>query len=1533
MSNYIKNRAVLGNHGYMIFLDNVRVDQFVKDYNVSLNNNGSIGTANINMLYVPDLDKIIHDGNRQYCDHDVPEKKPEPPEKKPDQVIVQEVETNKGYVSNCHALTVRNGPSARNKEVGWIHPEYRKMGDHKVEILGEKNKWYHLKFYHRPSKTWREGWCNAKYITREKTTTIKVVNTRTANVVTKKAEVVNVGSSNLHVRSGPGTSNSIITKVRQGSVHEVVEEKNGWYKIKVANSSHVGWASGQYLKITSTNSNGTSANTTKTGEVYNCSELNVRKGPGTNNAIIGGLKKGDKVTIKDESNGWYKIDYKGKDGWVSGKYIKVVSTGGSSAPKKDVPDTDKAIPLAGDDGVENMTNLRIFVRNVFNGKYAQVFGGNIRSKSISFSAGVYTLTFQAEDYMNWLNRTICPIAVPFDGTLTSGDVLRWKGQGINLDKVKSVTNVSEITFRGKTLTQTWAEMSKQTLEANALYTAPDSVSMWDNPIKRVVVMGDIDEKLREAEVVDFMIANNATSVNTIYVMMNDILQTLMFEFYQDRDENIRIKPPYWNEHVIKSHVIDASLIVNYSETSNFNNYYTRMIVTGGLEAWKQDTSELTKSILTPTVVVTAGGITADSGPIVVVSGNSGGGSGATVASVDSHPDANKDWGHGISAATLNAKLGGVYSNHGDIIVKLSNIYKVNPALMAAIAMFESSNGTSNAVKNKNNPMGMSPGGGGPGKYPTLEEGFRAAISNLSRNYVNKGLRTIEAIGAKYSPPGAGNDPNGTNHTWPKNVHAMYKKIMGKTYSSSLSGSGIANETLKTITSTSSRSTTPSSSGGGGGTSVGQAVVNECKKYIGVPYVWGGKSPKGFDCSGLIDYCSEAIGHKIPGSSRHTTKTLIKQGSEVSKSDLQIGDLVFPNANHVTIYSGNNKWVEAPKPGLKVRETNMWGFWRARRVFSGTASGGGGGTSGAVNQKPSDVGPNVLLEATHMEKKFGPKICEMTQPLIKFSTSSAVDNSKNAYDALTKYAKFMLNYMTSSYSLASVQTIAMPWLRPGFNVWVDPVRIDKVFYVNSINHYGSPSGCYTTANLSLGRRRSDFTGKPQLLGSLKPGKSDDIFVSNLILTPGDFGTVCNYDEVRKKALDFHTSVSFSPGSDLIDAANPYHQYLYGVAAPPDPPKPPAPPSQGGGTTTPTKTGEVYNCYELNVRSGPGTSNGVLGTLKKGDKVTIKGESNGWYKIDYKGKDGWSSGKYIKVVSGGSSSGTVAQQGEVYNLGSARTLNIRSGPGTNYSRIGSLPRGATMTIKSESGSWYKIDYKGKDGWGHKSYIKKKGSVTVASANSGGTYTAEVYNLGSARTLNVRKGPGTSYSRIGSVAKGGKVTVKSESNNWSKIDYNGKDGWCSSRYLKRISGSSGGSTSSAGLKGTVYNCTELNVRSGAGTSHSVIGKLKSGDKVDIIKKGDGWYNINYNGNTGAWASAKYIKEDAPGSSGGSSNTQTKPNTHSPVAVPDDEYTPEQLQQKIDSMYANAPKIVKDRALRLKDLIKNSDGYLKDIYENWGR
>lgn len=103
---------------------------------------------------------------------------------------------------------------------------------------------------------------------------------------------------------------------------------------------------------------------------------------------------------------------------------------------------------------------------------------------------------------------------------------------------------------------------------------------------------------------------------------------------------------------------------------------------------------------------------------------------------------------------------------------------------------------------------------------------------------------------------------------------------------------------------------------------GGSIASNAAKYIGVPYVYGGTSPSGFDCSGLIYYAAKEAGISLPRTSQ-AQSTL---GSYVSVSDLKAGDLVFwggvGSAYHVGIYIGGGQYLHAPAPGQSVTIQSM-----------------------------------------------------------------------------------------------------------------------------------------------------------------------------------------------------------------------------------------------------------------------------------------------------------------------------------------------------------------------------------------------------------------------------------------------------------------------------------------------------------------------------------------------------------------------------------------------------------------------------------
>ncbi len=109
------------------------------------------------------------------------------------------------------------------------------------------------------------------------------------------------------------------------------------------------------------------------------------------------------------------------------------------------------------------------------------------------------------------------------------------------------------------------------------------------------------------------------------------------------------------------------------------------------------------------------------------------------------------------------------------------------------------------------------------------------------------------------------------------------------------------------------------------------IVTTAKKYIGVPYLWAGTTPAGFDCSGYTQYVFRQHGISL----NRTTQTQYQQGSYVAKSDLQPGDLVFfqntyrPGISHVGIYVGDGNFIHASSSRGVVIQALSDAYWAPR----------------------------------------------------------------------------------------------------------------------------------------------------------------------------------------------------------------------------------------------------------------------------------------------------------------------------------------------------------------------------------------------------------------------------------------------------------------------------------------------------------------------------------------------------------------------------------------------------------------------------
>ena len=115
----------------------------------------------------------------------------------------------------------------------------------------------------------------------------------------------------------------------------------------------------------------------------------------------------------------------------------------------------------------------------------------------------------------------------------------------------------------------------------------------------------------------------------------------------------------------------------------------------------------------------------------------------------------------------------------------------------------------------------------------------------------------------------------------------------------------------------------------------EQAVAVALQQVGVPYRYGGNSPRGFDCSGLVHYAYSQAGKQLP----RTTQSLWQAASPVSTSELQAGDILFFNIAgkmaHVGLYVGRGRFVHAPSTGREVAVASLQSdFYRQAFIRAG-----------------------------------------------------------------------------------------------------------------------------------------------------------------------------------------------------------------------------------------------------------------------------------------------------------------------------------------------------------------------------------------------------------------------------------------------------------------------------------------------------------------------------------------------------------------------------------------------------------------------
>ncbi len=295
--------------------------------------------------------------------------------------------------------------------------------------------------------------------------------------------------------------------------------------------------------------------------------------------------------------------------------------------------------------------------------------------------------------------------------------------------------------------------------------------------------------------------------------------------------------------------------------------------------------------------------------------------------------------------------------------------------------------------------------------------------------------------------------------------------------------------------------------------------------------------------------------------------------------------------------------------------------------------------------------------------------------------------------------------------------------------------------------------------------------------------------------------------------------------------------------------------------------TIHANSINVRSGAGLTYPVIASVKKGQAYDLIESKGDWYKIRLSGtKTGWVANWLVKKnIDNNTKSEHVNGSTVVSNT---TGLRFRSGPGTTFRVIGVFEKGKVATSLDKSGDWIKISYKGSQGWVASKYVTYQSTTASNSTESSNAKVATV----KAASLNIRKSPSTSSSRIGSLQRNAKVTVLKEENSWVQIRTSTIKGWVHSDYLSYNHSSDSDSNTAPPNQSGIVTASSINVRNSGNLTGKVIDSIKKGTSVTIIDEKNDWYKISYGSNKTGWVAGWYISQTSANQGNQSSANQKK-------------------------------------------------------------
>ncbi|SLK17951.1 SH3 domain-containing protein [Bacillus toyonensis] len=268
------------------------------------------------------------------------------------QLTINNGQKEEGIVTATR-LNVRNSPTLGSSMIGYVQK------NEKVTVLGKANGWAKIEY------KGKEGYVSLEFLKfGDAIQTPDTSGQKQLQPIIKNGaqEVGTINATSLRVRSAANTSSSVLGNLKNGEKVTVLGKANGWAKISYQEKE--GYVSLEFVKIDGNTeeikkpeqpktSDATIKNGTQEVGTINATSLRVRSAANTSSSVLGNLKNGEKVTVLGKANGWAKINYQGKEGYVSLEFVKLEVGKQEEKPAEDITNGTQEV------GTINATSLRV----------------------------------------------------------------------------------------------------------------------------------------------------------------------------------------------------------------------------------------------------------------------------------------------------------------------------------------------------------------------------------------------------------------------------------------------------------------------------------------------------------------------------------------------------------------------------------------------------------------------------------------------------------------------------------------------------------------------------------------------------------------------------------------------------------------------------------------------------------------------------------------------------------------------------------------------------------------------------------------------------------------------------------------------------------------------------------------------------------------------------------------------------------------------------------------------------------------------